>query len=148
MNQIKLLDKSDTAAIRKVVANREALTRRGYVNIPDWVAYQGEGTTKPATKRATCRLCGEKIKEGLQLSFFFDEEQNSWTSKEYHVHADGCPNNTREMRHNLADQLVPVLSRIRRQRYGEHSHALSDNQKARNEIQDRIATSIYNRLAK
>lgn len=92
MTNIKLLDDFDANAIRKVTANREHFTTfNGNVNLPIWVAYQAEGEIKDATGRATCRLCGNKIKEGKQLSFFYDEEQNSWTAKEYHVHADGCP---------------------------------------------------------
>ena len=90
--QIKLLDKYEIEAIRKVTANRAKHTSKmfGTVRLPTWVAYNSEGETKPATGRATCRLCGTKIKHGLQLSFYYDEEQNAWTGKEYHVHADGC----------------------------------------------------------
>ena len=95
VRHIKLLDESDAAEIRKVTSN---LAEHSYtigntttVRLPIYIAYQAEGTLKPATKRATCRLCGNKITEGWQLSFFYDEEQNSWTAKEYHVHADGCP---------------------------------------------------------
>ena len=96
--QIKLLDKGEAQGIREVQANRESLTSRfGTVHLPCWVAYQGEGTVKPATGRATCRLCNTKIKKGEQLSFYYDEEQNSWTSKEYHVHADNCLDNKPEV---------------------------------------------------
>lgn len=88
---IRLLDKNEAQGIKEVVLNLDTLTSRfGTVKIPMWIAYQGEGTLKPSTKRATCRVCGEKIKEGQQLSFYYDEEQNSWTAKEYHVHTEGC----------------------------------------------------------
>ena len=91
---VKLLDQFSADAIREVTADLSAHRYKSdsdLVHLPSYVAYQGEGELKPATKRATCRLCGEKIKTGVQLSFFYDEEQNSWTAKEYHVHANGCP---------------------------------------------------------
>ena len=95
MPQIKLLDAHDAKIIRAITDDRAAHTlgygNGAFVRIPQYVAYQGEGTIKNATGRATCRLCNTKIKEGSQLSFYYDEEQNSWTAKEYHVHADGCP---------------------------------------------------------
>ena len=94
MTNIKLLDMLDANDIRAITADRKKYTSfNGDVRLPIWVAYQSEGTIKPATGRATCRLCGNKIAKdyGAQLSFFYDEEQNSWTAKEYHVHADGCP---------------------------------------------------------
>ena len=95
MREIKLLDRHDSEVIRNITANRTEHTLHygdgKFVRIPISVAYQGEGEVKPATKRATCRLCNTKIKEGMQLSFYYDEEDNSWTAKTYHVHADGCP---------------------------------------------------------
>jgi hypothetical protein len=91
--EIKLLDDFDANQIREVTTNLQAhIMFNGDVRLPIYVAYQAEGTLKNATGRATCRLCGVKIKTGLQLSFYYDEEQNSWTAKEYHVHANGCPN--------------------------------------------------------
>ncbi len=92
MIAVQLLDQFDAAAIREVTANRAPhMLSNGNISLPIYVAYTGDGTIKPATKRATCRLCGEKITSGLQLSFYYDAEQNAWTGKEYHVHADGCP---------------------------------------------------------
>lgn len=96
MRTIRLLDEFEAKEIRVVTADLAAYRGSSkifsdLVRLPICVAYQAEGELKPATKRATCRLCGEKIKTGLQLSFFYDEEQNSWTAKEYHVHAEGCP---------------------------------------------------------
>lgn len=91
--QIKLLDQFEADQIRTVTADLATHRYRGdsdLVHLPICVAYQAEGELKRATKRATCRLCGHKIMEGLQLSFFYDEEQNAWTAKEYHVHAEGC----------------------------------------------------------
>lgn len=87
----KLLDQFDAEQIREVTADLKKYTfTNGDIRLPIGVAYQAEGTIKSATGRATCRLCGNKIKTGNQLSFFYDEEQNSWTAKEYHVHANGC----------------------------------------------------------
>lgn len=89
---VKLLDQFDATVIREITADLNAhMSNQTTVQIPSYVAYTGEGTLKPATGRATCRLCGTKIKTGIQLSFYYDEEQNSWTAKEYHVHANGCP---------------------------------------------------------
>ncbi len=91
MRNVKLLDAFDANAIREVTADRAKHTmHNGDVRLPIFVAYQGDGTIKEATGRATCRLCGTKIKNGYQLTFCYDEEQNSWTAKDYHVHADGC----------------------------------------------------------
>lgn len=90
---LTLLDDHDADVIRAITADLSAHTNsfRNAINIPIFVAYQGEGTLKPATGRATCRLCNEKIKkDGVQLSFYYDAENNSWTAKEYHVHANGC----------------------------------------------------------
>jgi hypothetical protein len=93
----KLMTGWEAREILKITADRATYTNHfGHVRIPGYVAYQAEGYTKPATKRATCRLCGEKVKTGLQLSFYYDEEDNPWTGKLYHVHADGCPTTPQE----------------------------------------------------
>lgn len=94
MQNVKLLDNFCAKHIRVVTADLQShifSSNPNLVSLPIFVAYQGDGELKPATKRATCRLCGEKISSGRQLSFYYDEEQNSWTGKLYHVHADGCP---------------------------------------------------------
>ena len=100
MRNVTLLNRSDARSILAITANRLKYTdSRGYVTLPNYVAYQGDSVepVKPATGRATCRICGRKIvKDTLDMSFYYDEEQNSWTglaglytvAKEYHVHAD------------------------------------------------------------
>lgn len=89
MNNIKLMSKEDALDIRKSLS-KQTIKAGKMVSLPVWVAYQREGSVKVATGRATCRVCGEKIRQGLQVSFYFDEEQNNWTGKQYNVHADDC----------------------------------------------------------
>lgn len=49
-------------------------------------AYQGEGWIKQSSGRARDRISGERIPKGaLELGFCYDEEENSWKAKDYHV---------------------------------------------------------------
>lgn len=55
------------------------------------LCYNGTWEEKLATGRATCRVCGEKIKKGVkEVEFCYDEEGNPWTAKYYHIHAEPC----------------------------------------------------------
>ncbi len=142
MTNIKLLDKSDAEHIRKVTADRAKYTyshNANIVSLPLFVAYQGDGTIKPATGRATCRLCGNKIAKnyGAQLSFFYDEEQNSWTAKEYHVHADGCPLTFAERNELTKAALARVNSKALNSEV-EHFLSVDDDERRPHDYYDAI----------